>query len=185
MRRLTSRYHKLFELFIKFQNLLHDKAVYWLAPTGLQKHKKALPDRSKIQFLTCMETSKCVHMGNWRMLSSVADILGPSSTVSQMVNKFDWSVKFINHLTDSRGRALIWTILFIWQYCYKNSKKLTISIVVKANILAFFKRTSVATLSCQSSAFWVAAVVSRMYLGSTCINIFDSLSSLPNLIRKR
>ena len=31
--------------------------------------------------------------------------LGPSSTVSQMVNKFDWSVKLINHLTDSRGRA--------------------------------------------------------------------------------
>ena len=33
--------------------------------------------------------------------------LGPSSTISQMVTKFDWSVKFINHLTDSRGRALV------------------------------------------------------------------------------
>ena len=33
-------------------------------------------------------------------------MLGPCSTVSQMVNKFDWSVKFINHLPDSRARAL-------------------------------------------------------------------------------
>ena len=27
-----------------------------------------------------------------------------------MFNKFDWSVKFINHLTDSRGRALVYSI---------------------------------------------------------------------------
>ena len=37
---------------------------------------------------------------------AVGVALGPSSTISQMVNKFDLSVKFINHLTDSRGRAL-------------------------------------------------------------------------------
>ena len=39
--------------------------------------------------------------------------LGPSSTISQMVNEFEWSVKFINHLTDSRGRALLLKVPYL------------------------------------------------------------------------